>query len=193
MKSVERRFEQEFSGEPANVLAAMDPGQVVRLSISVGKMYVAEHAGGFAMEIKFDRDDGCIVRALGPTGDWIVQVEGKLKHPISTRRPWYWWLRNEWLAGPLFAIPAVVALVAIRANAASGENVAPGEWASFVFLFSVLGATVGTIAVALLRKLLPAFELVAPGEKARGGRILGLLGAAILWLTGSVVLPLMLR
>lgn len=182
-----RRFGRELKGEPVQVLADADVDDVIEVQLLAGSIY-GDSSGGYGVETRFTRSDGCELRAKGEDPNWVASVESRIKDELQRRRPGYWWLRKSLVAyalgwvvlAPVF-VWMVVLVGGLPVDARSGILGLTGWVITFLAAAVALG----------VRKALPAFELVRAGKQARGARIVGIAISVIAWVS-ALVIPFML-
>lgn len=198
VSTVQRKFNQENQGEPNEVLEAVDLHDLRSLRVEFGGMYSARRSEGFGLELSFDRKTGCEVRAVAPSADWIMLVQGKLRPALTSSRPWYWWLRSYKIAPWVFLAPVAVTIYEVLVWLSTGYK--PSATSSPILTAVVAYGTFGGMVVLAsflvvggVRRLLPAFELLRVGRRSIGARGLALVGAIVVWLIGTVVIPIVIR
>lgn len=185
MKAHHRRFQQEIEGYPSDVLAAIEPSELVKLSLRMGSI----HSGAeYGLEVVLDTAYGATVQLSAPESDWVILGVEKLKANLLACRPWYWRLLNDSVVGTVVAstfFVAVVAPMSFRSDAFT-------DIILVVFFAMVVAVPVGLGATGLIKRLLPPFELLEQGVRAKGSRVIGAVGAVVLWIAGSIAIPILL-
>lgn len=194
MRARHRKFEQEMSGDPSEVLEALEPSDIVKLGIGMGVPYSnspAYNTSGYGLQLDFDVREGVNVSISGPESDWVILASEKLKSSLIVRRPWYWWLLKEMVVGPIvsgtFALTVGLSITPILINAR--DSILSAVFATL--MLTVIGVTVGLGTAASIKKVLPSFELLEPGERAKGARVMGVVTAVVLWVVSSVAIPVL--
>lgn len=193
MTASERKWSQEYRGEPEDVLQLIDPTDVVRLSIKLGRAYSPTISEGYALRVTMDRKFGVEVEAIAPTTGWVARAEGQLRTLLVGRRPWYSVLRNQYLLALIVFVPLLVISSVFMAEwLGSSSKPTTGEFLGSAFVFGVVSALVASLLTARIRNWLPAFELTPPGGRASGARKIALVGGVVAWLLASIVIPLLM-
>ena len=193
MRATEKKWDREYSGDPDDVLREIDVSEVVKISLSLGVEYPTRGSGGISLQINFDRGYGCQVRTTAPTSEFVVLVDGELRPLLARHRPWYWWLRNGNTALPILAIPIFATALAWLTSTPTAKPITAELWILIVIALLTSTFGVGLLLTSLLRKMLPAFELLPTGRNSHGSKVLGIAFSVILWIVGTVVLPLALK
>lgn len=184
-----REFNRELKGSPADVLPDVDVTDVIAAEISVGLLYSIEYSGGYALRVAFKRTDGCEYRARAVAANWVAAVDARLQRELSRRRPWYWWIRNGFVAWLLCAL-ALSPLV-VWVNYLTNPWEIRSQALLMISLVALVYGSLSVFGVGLVKRVLPAFELLKPGSTARGSRVLGASLGVVAWVA-ALVIPLLL-
>ncbi|RJT78285.1 hypothetical protein D6T63_12195 [Arthrobacter cheniae] len=170
------RRDREISGEPDLVLADIDARRTTDVTITTGSLFQQSSTG---LTIYFSRSDGARVTVRSTEQQWVSHARTELERALFRNRPWYWWVRQWYVAHLSFTIAVFIGILFL-ANAQ--DATADATSFSFVSVF------VGGLLAALLQYVVPAFELTEPGGKVRGSLVLGLLVTFGGWV-GGIFLP----
>lgn len=188
MTARQRKFDQEFAGDPDDVLAAIDQSELKRVTLEMGSTFSALslfQTSGYGLQLVFDVKDGVRVELSGPDSDWVILGTEKLKSALGTGRPWYW---PALLQGLVMAAVAFPFSIAVGVSLLSSLDEYPSVIVLSV-LASLTGIAIGFWATVAVKRALPAFELLEPGLKAKGSRVIGVLATTILWLAATIAIP----
>lgn len=189
MSATQKKWDREMSGNPDDVMKELDADDIVKITLSIGSLFWPSETTGYAAEITFDRTSGVEVRSVAPNSLWVESVTATLRSQLVNQRPWYWWLRYPLVPYLAVILPIIVASPSI-ARAIMIDD--PASRLAFALMLGSVAVVLGLVCGQLVKKLIPAFELVADGRKAFGARALGVVGASLLWILGTLVVPILL-
>lgn len=180
----QRRWSLEHSGSPAEVLSEIDPKDVSRVRVTFGQFSMASVE---AYEFALDLDNrGATAEFVGPDTNFVDLAATKLRNELKQARPWFGWVRRGWAVWVLY-LPAAIASLYVW-DWARSAGVASAVTLQFLFL-----AIVGTGTYMLARWTVPAFELASITQMANSRRRMKAMTSALVWLVGTVGLPLLLN
>lgn len=153
-----RLYDHNVAGEstendPEIVLPIMHLRQTKNLEIRFGSMISEPY-----LSVKFERFGGVMVTAASSDMTWVTGALGQLKSVLSEKQPWYAFLANSWIAGPLSFVMAIL----IGAQAASATDISLEN--ALYWNAVVLGGTVGLYTLWSL-VLFRRFELYSVGSQ----------------------------
>jgi hypothetical protein len=184
MEIVSRSYEERLYGDPDAILIELErPKDVKSFEITLGSQgYWSKTSEGTGFRIVTD-GDGASVTIFGYDKDWVDLTTSRLKKVLLEQRPWYFWMTRVWFVVLLTSLFAggLISLFQLIFG--------PNGWLITALPLPVIGGLVGWFG----DRLIPKFELFRPDSRARGSREISIVGAAILWIIGTVVLPLILR
>ncbi len=184
-------YNQQLEGSPEQVIDEIArPQDVISLQMSLGSSYsLYSSPDGYGFRLTMDKD-GAGVNIFGQTTDWIDRVKGKFTYVLTQQRPKFSWIRNYVVTSLLAIIPPVAFYV--WAASQPGLN-ATAKTNIFLFFLVVVTASTFFVHFFLAPRLFPSFELVPLGRRSLGIRSGGAIVGAIVWVVGSIVLPLLIR
>jgi hypothetical protein len=190
LTATHKRFDQEMSGDPDEVLNALELDDLKKISLEAGSLYGGYNSGGYGLRVSFERAEGVQVSLAAPDNDWIMLANEKLRLALLGKRPWYWWLRRIPVVAAIFFIPLMV--LCVRLLIAGSKHPDPGGIAGFAIAFGLVLAWLAVGLALAFRLLLPAFELLPRGSSGRGARYLAIAASCVAWI-GGIVVPLYLK
>lgn len=186
MRIDQRRWAMEIAGTPAEVLDEIDDLQDVRRV----QLYLAGRSGRFLgkyhLEVDLDSDKA-FASFAAPEPEFIDLAGTRLKAEFRRQRPWSWWFRATW-AMWIYFVPGLIGGLSLT-SLLIDQRTDP--------VLALAGQIILSTAITLggyfgLRALTPSFELAPSGAKTRGIRRFAIIGAIVLWIAGTVVIPITL-
>ncbi len=141
---------------------------------------------GYSLTVSLG-SNGAQASIKAPERSFIDLAAARLKTQFRRQRPWYWWFREGWAVW-IALIPTIAVMPAV-ASAAYAGGIAFITALTAVVIFATVTAS-GTLF--LMRVLTRPFELTKEGAKSRGARNIGIIGAAALWVLGTIAIPIWL-
>lgn len=184
MEVVSKSYEERIYGDPDQILTELErPKDVKSFEISLGSQgYSSSYSEGTGFRVVAD-SDGASVTIFGYDKDWVDLTTSRLKKVLLEQRPWYFWMTRFWFAMLL------TALLGVGLTSLSELVFGPSGWVIAVIPLAIASGLVGWFG----DRLIPKFELVRPDSRARGAREIAVASAAIVWIVGTVVIPLILK
>ena len=185
----QKRWEAVGDGAPEEVIDNLtDPHDIEEMKISLGSAHGLfpniRHSG---FSLVFD-NEGVQGEFHSYKTDWVVLAAGLLTEQITRSRPWYWWLRNDGLIFTALFVPVMVFNVSVLLGA---YPLSPFETALLLGGISLVAVILFPAIRTGWRKLIPAFELTPDGAQAKGRRFLVAASGLLVWVLGTVALPLL--
>lgn len=175
----EIRPDRTVTGSPAEVLAEVDPRNVVSASLH------SPLSASISISIRFWHY-GCSLKVTGNDTRTVRVTLDDLASRIKTNIPRWGLLRSVW-AAPLYGLLAAGIFLTLMwpVETGSGPN---GTTISDVLTALIYVGLIGSfVLTTLMRKLLPGFELVGPAGKARSQQFLGFMRTLAVLVAGALL------
>lgn len=145
----------------------------------------------YEISITATRDGGVDLRVSSKNDQWATAAYADLTREIQAGVPRWLFLRNVYFLYFVYALASGIALWNIG-DAIANLNYSDGRFPPDVgnvvyFLYITLTLSLPAAAVALTRKVVPAFEVVREGKRSKGGALVGVIGSAV----GAVALGIL--
>lgn len=181
-----KAYGEQMTGEPEKILAELDrPSDVSALTLRIGSEgYSSTESGTTGFRLVADRE-GMTLVTFGGSKDWLDLASTKLKKLIDDGRPWYFWTAKPWFQ---LIVAIVVSIGWAGLFGSFADNAAHGiNWT-----YLAPSAATSLLIPFIWPRILPKFELLAPGHKSKGGRAIGVFGSVVVWIVGTVVIPIVI-
>ena len=184
-----KAYGEVVAGKPEDVLDKITPQDKIKtVSMSLGSqrpMFDTPVHSGFTLGLS-EYPSATVFASDRPA---LVVAQTELQRLLDQRKPWYWWLRSFWGSMLCVNLPINVAgaATAVLYAGTNTDRIAGGI--AIVVVFFGISAY---LLFSAWDRILSRFEVVGKGSRPRGAAALSVIGAAVLWIAGTIVIPIFL-